>query len=131
MISAHRQSGFSAVELLVTLFIAAAFLLAGYQLYTAIIRDSGANRQRARASNVAYDYLRQYAANAPSTCPASPQTVISNQAVTPAPDGLTNVRATVTYECAQSGLPNLIEVTTVIAYGSGSDTVTHVIYTSK
>jgi Tfp pilus assembly protein PilV len=52
-------AGFSTVELLITLFVAAVFLAAGYQLYLVTVRDSGDVRQRARASAIAYDYLRR------------------------------------------------------------------------
>jgi len=52
-------NGFTTVELLVTLFVAVAFLMSGYQLYSMIINDGGEVRARAKASNVAYKYLQQ------------------------------------------------------------------------
>jgi len=54
-----KHQGFSAVELLITLFIAATFLVAGFQLYSTIIKDSGSIRLTVRASNVAYNYLQK------------------------------------------------------------------------
>ena len=47
-----NQSGFTAVELLITLFIAVAFIATGYQLYTAILKDSAETRNQANASNI-------------------------------------------------------------------------------
>jgi prepilin-type N-terminal cleavage/methylation domain-containing protein len=62
------QAGFSAVELLITLFIAAAFVATGYQLYSVIIQDGEAAREQAKASNIAYDNLRRYSPQATSPC---------------------------------------------------------------
>lgn len=53
-----RQQGFTAVELLVTLFIAALFIASGYQLYAVTTTDSANIRERSIASNIAYKYLR-------------------------------------------------------------------------
>jgi len=67
MIRRQRQdSGFTAVELLITLFVAAAFLIAAYQLFNLVVKDGGSTRAESRAANVAYDYLRQYAASSPA-----------------------------------------------------------------
>lgn len=62
------QAGFSAVELLITIFIAAAFAAAGYQLYVAVVRDGSDARNQATASNLAYQYLRQYSPLATNPC---------------------------------------------------------------
>ena len=75
-----KQGGFSAVELLITLFVAAGFLVAAYQLYNVILSDGGATHQRASIANVAYDYLRQYEANAPHICAAN--TPLENSPIT-------------------------------------------------
>jgi prepilin-type N-terminal cleavage/methylation domain-containing protein len=40
----RRTSGFTAVELLITLFVAAAFLIAAYQLFNLVVKDGGLNR---------------------------------------------------------------------------------------
>ena len=129
--ASSHESGFSAVELLVTLFIAAAFLIAGHQLYTAIIRDSGAARQKARASVVAYDWLRRYSASVPANCSAGGTSLPNNQPVTPAPENLKNVTVTVTYECAQPGMSELVRVRAVVKYGTEGGEVTHAIYAKQ
>lgn len=104
------QSGFTAVELLITLFVAAAFLIAGYQLFNVIIKDGGQARAESRAGNVAYDYLRRYSPQAVNPCVAS--TPLTNSSV--AIDGLSNVSISVVISCPPgltvSGLSK-IEVT--------------------
>lgn len=53
-----RQKGISTVELLITLFIAAAFLGVAYQLYIAVNRSINESRVQSEASNIAYEQLR-------------------------------------------------------------------------
>ena len=127
--SKQAQSGFSAVELLITLFVAAVFLVAGHQLYSTIIRDSGASRQKARASNIAYDYLRRQAASAPTTC--APSTPVDNVKITPDPEGLVNVFVTVSYSCPQGSLSGLTKVQSTVRYGTDGGEVSHAVFTSK
>ncbi len=121
------QAGFSAVELLITLFVAAVFLAASHQMYNAIIQDSGEVRQRTRASNIAYEYLHKKIADAPALCTAS--TPVNNVPVTA--DGLTNVVVTVTYSCPQAGLSNLVKVQSTVRYGVDSQEVVHAMYASR
>lgn len=54
MIRKVKQSGFSAVELLVSLFVAAMFLSAGYQLYSIVIKNGGETRAQSTASSIAF-----------------------------------------------------------------------------
>lgn len=128
MIPTTHTKGFSAVELLITLFIASVFLIAGHQLYSTIIRDSGAARQKARASNIAYDYLRRYSVTATTPCASS--TPVDNVALTPDPEGLVNVSATVTYSCPQGGLIDLVKTQVTIRYGTDGGEVSHAVYKS-
>lgn len=125
----RTQSGFSAVELLVTLFIAAAFLLAGYQLYTTIVRDSGDARQRTRASNIAYDYLRRYAASASTPLTCSPSTPVYNTPLDPVPDGLGMAVVTVQISCPNlSTLNRLKKIQATVRYTADGEEVQHAIY---
>ncbi len=128
----HTRSGFSAVELLVTLFVAATFLLAGYQLYIAIVRDSGEVRQQARASNIAYDYLRQETDKIANACiDTSPVTLINNYHIAPDPVGLTGVYVTATKSCPQpTSLPRISKVTVTVRYGADQQEVTHAMFTT-
>ena len=125
-IHSHQQSGFSAVELLVALFVATVFLAAGHQLYITIVNDSGEARQRAQASNIAYNTLRRYADSAPGACTAS--TPVNNVAVDPVPEGLANVRHTVTYSCPQASMSNITKVQVTVTYGADSKEVVHAMY---
>ena len=98
MIRTSRQSGFTAVELLITLFVAAGFLVASYQLFNLIIKDGGATRSESRAGNVAYDYMRRYVTLATSPCTA--QTPLTNSPITV--DGLVSANVTVAVSCPVS-----------------------------
>lgn len=122
----NTEAGFSAVELLITLFIAAAFLAAGYQVYAVITQDSGAARQQARANNVAYEYLSRHGATVPASCVAS--TPVDNTEITV--NGLSNVRVTVRNTC-DTGITSLTKVTTTVRYGSPEKEVTHVLLAAQ
>lgn len=126
MIGHRAASGFTIVELMVSLFVAVIFLTAGHQMYNVIVQDSGEARQRAKANNIAYNTLRQYADSAPGAC--TPGTAVNNIQITPDPDGLTNVRHTVTYDCPQSTLPRLTRVVVRVTYGADQQEVVHAMY---
>jgi Tfp pilus assembly protein PilE len=105
----NSQSGFSAVELLITLFVAAAFFIAGFQLYSVVIKDGGQTRAEARASNVAYDYLRRYSTEATSPCSAS--TPVNNESVDIT--DLSAVTITVAITCPYSGSAGTDDATSI------------------
>ena len=127
----HRQSnqsGFTAVELLVTLFVAAAFLIAGYQLFDVIIRDGGDTRAEARASNVAYDYLRRYSESASNPC--TPSTPLASSAITA--EGLDTPIVTVQITCPQPDAASISKVEVTVVYGEAGDGSTkHSTYIDK
>lgn len=127
--NSHYSQGFSAAELLITLFIAAAFLATGYQLYSAITQDSAVTRQKAIASNVAYDYLQRHAANVPNIC--TPSTPLNNHTPAQSIDGITHVRITVTITCPQSSLSTLSRVQSTVRYGQGSEEVSHALFVTQ
>lgn len=128
------QQGFTAVELLITLFIAAIFLLAGYQLY-AQLNDSGENAKRvATISSLVYDQLsnaHQYVAATGCT----PNTSIPDQ--TPTVAGFSSVQITTTVTCPFSATTggstnvSLITVKATYSYGSNTDTLSHAQYASN
>jgi prepilin-type N-terminal cleavage/methylation domain-containing protein len=115
----HQQSGFTAVELLITLFVAAAFLVAGYQLYNVIIKDSGNTRAQARASNVAYDYVRRYSPSA--TNPCTTLTPLNNAPISVT--GIGNVTVTVLITCPYTAVTNVSKVTVTLNYNNPVQTV--------
>jgi len=111
--SKHQQ-GFTAVELLVTLFVAAAFLVAAYQLFNIVIKDGGQARAETKAGNVAYDYLRRYSPYA--TNPCTVLTPLSNSSITV--DGLNNVKITVAITCPQFTTTGLSKVEATVTYNN-------------
>jgi Tfp pilus assembly protein PilV len=128
MIKHSVESGFSAVELLITLFIAVAFLTTGYQLYTIVIKSSGDARMRSVASNIAYDNMRRYSTQATNPCTV----------VTPSPtpslgsnSGLSNATITVTFSCPFGTSSPTSKVQVSITYGSPQQEVVHAIYVSN
>ncbi len=124
------QSGFTAVELLITLFVAAAFLVAGYQLFNLVIKDGGNTRVESAASNVAYDYLRRYSDSA-ATNPCTPSTPLANTDVTV--EGTPNAKVSVSITCPQDDAPSLSKVDATVTYGLGTDanTVKYATYIDK
>ncbi len=115
------QAGFSAIELLVTLFVAAAFLLASYQLFTLVVRDGGATRSQAKAANLAYENLRRYASSA--TVPCTSSTPLNNASATV--DGLVDVTVTVTVSCANSTTDSLSRIEATVNYNNPQETVSY------
>lgn len=120
--------GFSAVELLITLFIATIFFISGYQLWGEVQASGVASDRLARASNVSYEYLRRYATQ-PQTCSVS--TPVNNSSVTI--DGLTNAKVKVAITCPYGLSPTAPAVkliTSTVSYGSTSnpESISHAIY---
>lgn len=120
----YYHKGFSTVELLITLFIAAAFLMSGYQLYSLIMREGGEANAQARASNVAYDYLQRYKNVA--TNPCTQQTPVNSESVTV--DGLTDAVITVTVTCPYTSATSLSKVQATLQYGNPQETVINATY---
>lgn len=115
-------AGFTAVELLITLFVAAAFLIAGYQLFNVVISDGGTTRAESAAGNVAYDYLRRYSDSA--TNPCAPATPVTGQPV--AINGFDELDATISVviTCPQSDAVTTSKVEATLTYGAGADAKT-------
>lgn len=114
----RQEGGFTAIELLITLFVAAAFLIAGYQLFNVVIKDGGETRAESTASNVAYDYMRQYSANVSNPCVASQP--LTSSAITV--DGIANARISIVISCPQDDAPSVSKVEAYVIYGTSVDT---------
>lgn len=127
MKNTKRQSGFTVVELLVTLFIAAAFLVSGLQLYAVIIKDGGQTRAQARASNVVDDYLQRYKTTAASPCTV--QTPLNNQVITVS--GLTSVTVTVAITCPYAATTAVSKVLVTILYNNPQQSLSNATYVSQ
>lgn len=123
-----NSAGFSAVELLITLFIAAAFVATGYQLYSIIIQNNENAREQAQASNIAYNALRQYAPQATNPCSVvtpSPTPAIPSGSNLPSPS------ITVSLSCPYGTTINMTKVTVTVNYGNPQVGVTHALFVSN
>jgi len=122
-----KQAGFTAVELLITLFVAAAFLVAGWQLYNVVIKDGGQTRAEAKAGNVAYDYLRRYTPTAISPCVASAP--VSGASINV--EGLTTVTVTVALTCPYTSMTSITKVAVTVLYNTPQQTVSYSTYVNR
>lgn len=122
IVRSNRLSGFSAIELLITLFIAAAFLATGYQLYSVVLKSGVTSRSRALASNIAYDALRRYSAQATNPCTALTPTPLPT---IPANSGITNAAITVTFSCPYGTTSPTSKLQVTVTYGSSGGEVDH------
>lgn len=120
----NKQSGFSAVELLITLFIAAAFLISGYQLYAVVIKDGGEARMKSNAANAAVDYLQRYKSFATNPCTA--QAPLTDSAITVA--GITNVTVSVALSCPYTATTSVSKILVTLKYGNPQQTITNSTY---
>jgi Tfp pilus assembly protein PilV len=121
--SKHQsQSGFSAVELLISLFIAVAFVGAGYQLYAVVVKDGGEAELRSKANDIAYDKLRSASAQAtnPCTAPAPTTTAL------PASD-LPSATVVTTISCPYAASATS-KVSVSVKYGTPQQEVVHALF---
>ena len=120
------QAGFSAVELLISLFIAVAFIGAGYQLYAVIVKDGSDARNQSRASSIAYENLRTYSAQATTPCsvisPASQ--ALPNTGANALPSATMYVNITCPYGTSDPTSKISVRVT----YGTPLQEVTHALF---
>ena len=123
-----KQEGFSAVELLITLFIAATFIAAGYQLFSVITKVSSEARQQAKASNVAYDYLRRYSEQAVNPC-----AVVAPSPAPTIPSGTNLVSASISASitCPYGLGTPIAKVEVTITYGNPQTEVKHAVFLNK
>jgi Tfp pilus assembly protein PilV len=121
----RSTQGFSAVELLITLFIATAFVATGYQLYSVVIRDSENAREQAQASNIAYNALRQYSPQATNPCTAVTPTPTPS---IPSGSNLPNPSISVTITCPYGTSIGITKVTATVSYGNPQVGVVHALF---
>lgn len=131
MIYANKQSGFTTVELLVTLFVAAAFLIAGYQLFNIIIKDGGSARFQSIANNKAYDYLQQYKTKVAANTSCNNPTNYSLNTASISVAGISNVTVKVDITCPYSAITALSKITVTLKYGNPQQTIINSTYATK
>ncbi|HEU0266827.1 MAG TPA: hypothetical protein VFQ70_04320 [Candidatus Saccharimonadaceae bacterium] len=124
----NRAHGFTTAELLISIFVGAAFILTGYQLYGIIAGNSSTTQQQAAASNLAYADLQVAAGQVSATC-----TVPSpNPSTAPVPSGTAlppGSTVSTTMSCPFGTTSSISEVTVTVNYGTSQ--VTHALYTTK
>ncbi|MFZ2125274.1 MAG: hypothetical protein WA087_03655 [Candidatus Saccharimonadales bacterium] len=119
------SNGFSTVELLITLFIAAAFLISGFQLYAVIIKNGSEVRAKTKASNVVYDYIQRYKSTATKPCTAS--TPLVNSLITV--DTLSDVTISVTISCPYDpATTSVSKILVTINYNKPQKTISNATY---
>lgn len=134
----RMQDGFTAVELLITLFIASIFLLSGYQLFVQVNRDGAESDRISRVSNIVYRALRvqsgKVTTNYPGGCNPSDFT---NDTTEQASSGGIKVSMTVRVRCpatssSGSGYLNTYHITVTGVYKDAGveRTVTHATFTN-
>lgn len=113
----QHESGFSIVELVVTLGVAFVFLMAGYLLHQSLITRGASSQWRLKASNIAASHITDQRHKAESPCKAKtlpapsiesgtlPGSPTANAKIT-CPYGtsssISRITVTVTYEEAQT-----------------------------
>lgn len=132
--SRRYSPGFSAAELLITLFIAAIFIFAAFQLYGVMTNDAAMVRNKANANNIVYDNLRKISSQKQQPCVARSTAAGNlNPGVTlPASPKLPDpVTITGAIDCPFSATqPKVSRITVTITYGKDNpqEQVSHVIY---
>ncbi len=121
----RASSGFTIVEVLVTLLVAGVFLTGAYQAYGLVTASSAETRNRAEASNLAYEMLRIKQQTIGSPC--TPQTL--TEAI-PATSSLPDPKQYLISVSCPFGTTNSISLVNVtVQYGTSIEEVTHAGYT--
>ncbi len=137
-----KQSGFTIVELLITVITAAMFVAMFYQLYVVLVGINATARSTAQASDLAYSNLRLYptvistgltcnpATNVSSTVNLIPASGSPTAAVSSNYPELGSVTQQVTaqfpYGCA--AVYNVVKLVSTVTYGTASYKVSYATY---
>lgn len=127
----QHEQGFTAIELLVTLIIAAVFLFAGYQLFTQVVREGANANTTARLSNAAYAKLRAETAlldtNYPTGCDSSfaQGATNSTQTITGLGDVSYVTTKTCPYLSSANSAQNVFLIRVDASINGGATTVSH------
>ena len=135
--NAHRDQGFTAVELVITIIVGVMFLITTSQLYTVVLADSANARNKANASAIAYSTARTVLATIGTTC--SNRNLTFGSAPTPAAPSLASLPATASITAnvfcpyayaVYSNNSSVSRLIITITYGSpnNTQTVKHVLY---
>jgi len=114
-----QQRGFSTVELLISLFIAAAFIVTGFQLFSVVMNDSNNARLRAAAGTIVNTTIQQRTNSINSPCSPTPASATIAISTTELPQA----SAAVTYTCPYGASSKTTRINVVVSYGSPQKSV--------
>jgi hypothetical protein len=121
----QKQSGFSTVELMVSLFVAALFILSGSQLYSVVTNRVAESREMSEASSIGYEVLRKegsvYPVGVP-TCPGGTTSTIARTSAT------LNSLSVSLHQCLVSSEVSLVRSTVTVSYSNPAKKVVHATY---
>lgn len=113
------EQGFSTVELLISLFIAAAFIGTGFQLFSVVMNDSNEARLRAAAGSIVNNSIQERMNSTNSPCNPAP----SSASLTIPTSELPQASGTVTYSCPYGASSRTTRINVSVSYGSPQKTV--------
>lgn len=113
----QTQQGFSTVELLIALFIAAAFIATAFELFSVVMNDGNETRLRARAGNIAHDNIRRNSDKATIPCSTSPVPE------TQLPSDLPQLSIEMAFSCPYGENSRVTRITATVQYGQNAETV--------
>lgn len=111
----QHEQGFSTVELLIALFIAAAFIATAFELFSVVMEDGNETRLRARAGNVAHENVRRNVSKATVPCSVDPE------ADTVKPDDLPQISVAVGFSCPYGTESRTTRITATVQYGEDDE----------
>lgn len=114
------EQGFSTVELLISLFIAAAFIATGFQLFSVVTKDSNEARLRAAAATIVSTAIQERMSTVNDICGPTPP---STATLTIPPTDLPQASGTVTYSCPYGLTSRTTRINVVVTYGTPQETV--------
>lgn len=125
--SQRSEAGFTAVEVLVTLFIGVVLLGGGYQAYGAVINNTERGRTHSLASNIAYEALRREADTTTNQCsPIAERALAWRSTYNDTLPKPRNIYGSVSCPFGNGESISLLKVR--VTYGQESESVTHAIY---
>ena len=110
--STNKDSGFSAIELLISIVVAVVLLGGGYQLYTTAMRSSASAKTRFMANNIANEFLRKYESRVNKPCVA----ITENPPITPDMVQLPGATVQAQITCPNSNTPDINKITIDVGY---------------
>lgn len=113
------NQGFSTVELLLSLFIAAAFIGAGFQLFSVVTKDSNETRLRSDAIGIANENIQLQSGNVSDVCAPAPATIENDIPV----EDLPQASIEITFSCPYGNASRTTRITSEVTYGQDAKTV--------